>query len=145
MDMIFIPFERIGDFYLDDEVSKYKNILSKYIHVPKDEYGYEYYHVNEPYTDKDSHFIAVTNNKIRAVFCYDNVVFNGINLIGLTIDEFKKITNSDYIGEPDELDIFEDEPPMYDYKFKEIGVTVETHYERINNITVSGHWSYEDD
>lgn len=143
--MSFIPFKQIGPFQLDDDVKKYSEILSTYNYEPVNKYGSEYYHYPKDETQYGSHFIQVKDGKIRTVFCYDKVIFNGINLMGLTIDEFKKITNADYVGEIYEADIFEDELPMYDYEFDEIGVSVRTHYDHIVNITISGHWSYEDD
>ena len=143
--MDFVPFEYVGIFKLDDDVNNYLDELSQYVHLEKDEHGFEYYHISEPYSEKDNLFLSVTDGKIRTVFCYDSAIFNGIELIGLTVDEFKNITNSDYIGEPDELDIFEDKPPLYDYSFKEIGITVTTHYGKIQSLTISGHWVYEED
>lgn len=143
--MTFVPFEQVGIFQLDDDVNKYSDILSKYFHEPVDEYGNEYFHIGDDETIKDTHFLQVKDGKIRAVFCYEELIYKGINLIGLTIEEFKKIICTDYVGEIYEADIFDDEPPMYDYDFKEIGLTVRTHYDRIHDITVSGHWIYEDD
>ena len=145
MKMDFIPFEHVGIFKLDDKIEKYTDILSKYKYKPANEYGDEYYYSPEYEAYYQGHYVMVTEEKICAVFCYGEVIYNNHNLIGLTIDEFEKITNSNYVGKPDELDIFEDEPPMYDYEFEEIGVTVTTHYGKINSLTISGHWSYEDD
>ncbi|MBP3195176.1 MAG: hypothetical protein J6M05_05875 [Cardiobacteriaceae bacterium] len=148
MYMTFIPFERVGIFQLDDDVTKYFNILSEYEYEPADEYGNEYYHFSKNYIDdinSDTHFVEVTNGKIRTVFCYNELIYKNINLIGLTIDEFKKITESDYVGEVDVRDFHENEPPEYVYEFEEIGAQVWTHYGRVVTIIVSGHWSYEED
>ena len=76
---------------------------------------------------------------------YKELVYKNTNLIGLTIDDFKKITGADYVGEVDIRDFHEDEPPEYVYEFEEIGAQVWTHYDRIVTIIVSGRWSYEDE
>ena len=143
--MNFIPFERVGIFQLDDDIRKYSDVLSKYFHEPIDEYGSEYFHVGDDETVDDTHFLQIKDNRIRTIFCYHELIYKNVNLIGLTLAEFKKITNADYVGEIYEADIFEDEPSMYDYEFTTLGLTVRTHYDRVHSITVSGHWSYEDD
>ncbi|MBR1375219.1 MAG: hypothetical protein IJ566_03955 [Cardiobacteriaceae bacterium] len=143
--MNFIPFKQVGIFQLDDDVSRYSDVLATYFYEAVDEYGNEYYHLAEPYSAEDSHMLQVVDGKIRAVFCDESLIYNGINLIGLTIDELKNITNSDYIGEIYEADLFDDKPPMYDYHFDEIGITARTHYGRIVDIIASGHWLYEED
>ncbi|MBR1375071.1 MAG: hypothetical protein IJ566_03210 [Cardiobacteriaceae bacterium] len=145
MQFIFIPFESIGPFKLDDDVKNYSEILSIYKHEQVNQYGSEYYTYPKRESDYGSHFLQVKEGKIRTVFCYDSVIFQGTNLMGLNINEFGKITNSNYIGEIYEADIFEDEPPMYEYEFDYIGVSVRTHYEKIVDIAISGHSSYEED
>ena len=143
--MEFAPFEYVGVFKLDDDVENYSDVLSKYRFQEANEYGDEYYYSPEYQACYQGHFVQVSEGIICAVFCYGEVIYKGVNLINLTIEEFKKITNSDYVGEADELDIFEDEPPLYDYLFKDIGITATTHYGKIQSLTISGHWSYEDD
>ena len=143
--MIFIPFKQVGIFQLDDDVSNYSDVLANYFYEPIDEYGNEYYHSAEPYSAEDTHMLQVVDGKIRAVFCDETLIYNGINLIGLTIEELKNITNLDYVGEVYEADLFDDKPPMYDYDFDDIGITARTHYGRIVDIIASGYWIYEDD
>ena len=141
--MNFVPFKRVGIFQLDDDVKKYSDVLSRYFYESIDEYGNEYFHVGDDDTIDDTHFLQVKDGKIRSIFCYEELIYKNVNLIGMTLTEFKEITNADYVGEIYESDIFDDEPPMYDYEFKEIGLTVRMHYDRVHDITVSGHWIYE--
>ena len=148
MNMIFIPFKQVGIFQLDDDVSNYSDVLANYFHRPDEMFDgeyYEYYHSAEPYSAEDTHMLQVVDGKIRAVFCDESLIYEGVNLIGLTIDELKNITNSDYVGEIYEADLFDDKPPMYDYDFDDIGITARTHYGHIVDIIASGYWLYEDD
>ena len=145
MKMNFVPFKQVGVFQLDDDIEKYTDVLSTYIYTPPDEDGYEHYHIAEPYSDDDEHFISVFEEKIRAIFCYKELIFNNTNLIGLTIEEFKKATNTDYVEDIEEMDIFDDEPPKYIYYFDDIGAQVWTHYGYVTDIIVAGYWSYSDD
>ena len=145
MKMTFIPFESVGIFNFGDEIEKYSDVLSRYCYTPPNEDGDEYYHIAEPYTDDDEHFIRVYDGKIRAIFCYKELIFNNTNLIGLTIEELKKATNADYVGDIEEVDIFDDEPPKYIYYFDDIGAQVWTHYGYVTDIIVAGYWSYSDD
>ena len=142
--MNFVPFEQVGIFKLDDDVEKYSDNLLNYIYK-KGYFNNDEYHFGDNDIKKNSHFLSIQDGKIRTIFCYKELIYKNINLIGLTIDEFKKITQSDYVGEVDVIDFHEDEPPEYVYEFEEIGAQVWTHYDRIVTIIVSGHWSYEDD
>ena len=145
MKNMFIPFKRYGDFILDDDIAKYANILSAYKYEAPDEYGDEYYYSPDYKPYYTGHSLMVIDKKIRSVFCHKEVIYNNTNLINLSIDEFQNITNSKYVDQPDEFDIFENEPPEYAYEFDDIGAQVWTHYGRVVTIIVSGYWSYEDD
>lgn len=142
--MDFIPFERVGIFQLDDDFANYADTVSNYIHK-KDDFGGDEYHFGDDDIKDDSHFLSVEDGKIRSIFCYEELIYKNTNLIGLTLDEFIKITESNYVGEVDEMDIHEDEPPEYVYEFDGIGAQVWTHYGRVVTVIVAGYWSYEDD
>ena len=143
MDMHFVPFQSVGLFKLGDNADSYTDILQKY-EMEKDEDGSIFYLLkdDEQYLE---HMIEVRDGVIYTVFCYSSLLYKGVNLIGLTVEEFQSITNATYVGKPDEVDIFDDEPPKYIYSFDSIGANVWTHYGYIVDIIVAGLYSYEDD
>ena len=61
--MNFIPFEYIGSFRLDDDASKYSNILSQYKRKTSDEYGNTYYYSPEYEAYYKGHYVMITEKK----------------------------------------------------------------------------------
>lgn len=143
MDMHFIPFYSVGLFKLGDSAALYADILQKY-EMEKDEDGSIFYLLKDDEQCLE-YMIEVRNDIIYTIFCYSSLLYKGINLIGLTIEEFQSVTNASYVGEPDEVNIFDDEEPKYIYAFDSIGANVWTHYGYIVDIIVAGSYSYEDD
>ena len=79
----------------------------------------------EFYESQDgSFFITVRENKIDSIFCYKELFYKNTNLIKLTIDQFKIITESNFIGKIDELDFEDDGIPQFVYEFETIGLQV---------------------
>ena len=83
--LIFIPWKSVGIFKFDDEIKNYQTELSDWIFEPKNEYGTEHYH-----TQDDTRMIAVNKQqKIQSIFCYECLMYQGVNLIGLSINDFQ--------------------------------------------------------
>ena len=136
----FTPWQSVGIFKFDDNIINYQQELSDWYLSPKDEYGVEHYHLND-----DSRMMSVRNGKIGSIFCYETLIYQGVNLIGLTIDEFKRITQSDYVGDVDVLDFEDDGYPQSVYEFEDIGAQVWEKQGKIVTIIVAGKDSYSDE
>lgn len=136
----FIPWQSVGVFKFDDDIANYQNELTNWVFEPIDEYGLEHYHLND-----DSRMISIRHGKIGSIFCYETLIYQGINLIGLSIDEFKHITQSDYVGTPEEMDFEDDGYPQTIYDFDDIGARAWVKKGKIVTIIVAGKDSYSDE
>ena len=136
----FTPWQSVGIFKFDDDIANYQNELTSWIFEPLDKYGDEHYK-----TPNDTRIISVHNSKIGSIFCYETLIYQGVNLIGLTIDEFKNITQSDYVGDVDVLDFEDDGYPQSVYEFEDIGAQVWEKQGKIVTIIVAGKDSYSDE
>lgn len=118
-DLDFVPFKSIGFFQLGGNISQYKDLLFNWEFEPVDKYGKEYYKSSD-----DNLMIAVRNHIIESIFCYKEICYNSINLIGLSIQEFKELLNVEPIGEVDKYDFEDDNQPQFVYEFDSIGLQV---------------------
>lgn len=118
-DLNFVPFKSIVFFQLGDNISQYKDLLSDWEFEPIDQYGKEYYKSSD-----DNLMIAVRNQAIESIFCYKEIHYNNINLIGLSIQAFKDLLNVEPVGEVDKYDFEDDNQPQFVYEFESVGLQV---------------------
>ena len=119
MKLNLSPFKSVGPFKFGENVDKYISILQFFKYSPPDEFG-----VCEYESQDSSFFITVRENKIDSIFCYKELFYKDTNLIGLTIEQLKIITESNFIGKIDELDFEDDGIPQFVYDFETIGLQV---------------------
>lgn len=136
----FIPWQSVGIFKFDDDIVNYQDKLTDWWFEPKDEYGVKHYHLND-----DTRMISIRDGKIGSIFCYETLIYQSVNLIGLTIDEFKAVTGADYVGDVDVLDFEYDGYPQSVYEFESIGAQVWEKQGKIVTIIVAGKDSYSDE
>lgn len=137
----FVPWQSVGVFKFDDDIANYHDYLADWRFEPMDEYGDEFYHHPDGML-----FISVyQGKKIGSIFCYETLIYQGINLIGLTIDEFKAVLGADYVGDVDVLDFEDDDHPQSIYDFESIGARVWEKQGKIITIIVAGKDSYSDE
>ena len=138
MITIFIPFKRVGDFKISSLVMDYFNSHEFEI-LPKDgKYDCEKYTFSNP-----SISLFVENGVIESIYCDEECLYKGRNLIGMHIDEFISHTGEKYYGKIDEVDFEEDNIPQYVYEFDDIGLQVWTKNDII--VTVIASSACEDD
>ncbi len=127
----FIPFERVGEFILKSDIRNYQDDFNFTVKAYEDEFSSsEHYSLENP---KLSLFVDLHSKKIDEIACYEEVLYKGRNLIGMTIDEFISHTGEKYYGEIDKLDFEDDNIPQYVYEFDDIGLQVWTK----NNIVIT--------
>lgn len=141
MDCVFAPFVSVDIFHFDDDIANYHTHLADWRFEPMDKHSNEFYHHPD-----ETLFISVYRGKtIGSIFCYKTLIYQGTNLIGLTIDEFKAVTGVDYVGDVDVLDFEDDGYPQSVYEFESIGAQVWEKQGKIITIIVSGKDSYSDE
>lgn len=121
MIAILTPFQSVGDFVIKSSINKY---IAKYpfdvrdyssnLAVPAIHYEFDYPRIT----------LFVENSVIEEISCYEELLYKGRNLIGMTIEEFISHTGENFIGEIDCLDFEEDHIPQYVYEFESIGLQV---------------------
>lgn len=136
----FKPFHSVGDFIFEDDIKNYKEKIKNFIKLPRDKFG------DDHYDSPDGNMsITVEKNKILSVLCFYELYFNSINLIGLNLEEFKNITKSDYVGNVDKIDVFDDGNISYIYEFDSIGAQVWMQDNKIVSITAISKNAYSDE
>lgn len=114
-----IPFSGIGNFLIGDSIDHYKK---KFEFVIKDFSSSNVPSVN--YTIYNPEITIFTeNNIIDSIACYEELLYNGKNLIGITINEFLLFTNENYTC-VEELDFEEDNISQFVYEFETMGLQV---------------------
>lgn len=136
----FTPWQSVGVFKFDDDIVKYQERLADWAFEPKDSYGDEYYKSND-----GTRMISVHKGKIGSIFCYDTLIYQDTNLIGLTVHEFAQLLDTKPTGEPEEMDFEDDGYPQTIYDFDDIGVRVWEKKGKIVTIIVAGKDSYSDE
>jgi len=68
--------------------------------------------------------LFVENSVIEDIGCYEELLYKGRNLIGMSIEEFISHTGENFVGEIDCLDFEEDHIPQCVYEFEAIGLQV---------------------
>lgn len=121
MSYDFTPYVCVGEFYFNTLMGSYLEKLKDYT-KRIDEYNYTHFTAKD-----DSYMVGFDEDDLLyAVYCYKVLTYNNTNLIGLTFDELQLITGWDFIGEPEEFDIDDDNTPQYVYDFENFGSLVWT-------------------
>lgn len=137
----FTPWQSVGVFKFDDEITHYHKSLSNWRFEAQNEYGTAFYH--HPH---DDFMISVDKHqKIQSIFCYDTLIYQDTNLIGLTVHEFAQLLDTKPTGEPEEMDFEDDGYPQTIYDFDDIGAQVWEKKGKIVTIIVAGKDSYSDE
>lgn len=127
-----IPFERVGEFILNDSIEKYIDLFSFTI----EDYSNEIAPSVNYSIDQLEITLFVHNKAIESIACYEELLFKGKNLIGMTIADFINHTNENYYGKIDELDFEDDNIPQYVYEFESMGLQVWTKGKQGNIVTI---------
>lgn len=112
----FLPFTSVGIFRFGADITQYKNILETFMYEPPDEFGTEYYE------SPDSNLLISVKNKIISIFCYQELYFMGVNIIGLNFEIFKQLFHYPKLNDIDKCYLSNESYPTYIYDFDEIGV-----------------------
>lgn len=139
-DIVLNPFQSVDIFGLDSQIENYQSYLNYWHYEPDDEFGKSYYKSLD-----GNLMIAVRNQKIESIFCYQSLYYKGVNLIGLTLNDFKALMNTEPVGEVDELDFEMDGYPQFVYEFERVGLQVWEKQDLIVTIVASGQDSYLDE
>ncbi len=135
-----IPFEKVGEFILNDSIENYINLFSFTVEdYSNDSDPAVHYSIDQPEITLFTH-----DRIINSIACYEELLYKGENLIGMRIEEFISHTGEDYIGEIDCLDFEDDDVPQYVYEFESIGLQVWTKGKEGNIVTIIVS-SYPDD
>ena len=129
-----MPLISLGDIHLGDRISNY---LDKYDFKFKlnQAVGDEKY---DEYFLKDGNItIYVQDGVVESINCYEECLYKGRNLIGMTIEEFISHTGFEHEEFINELDFEEDNIPQYVYDFDKEGLQVWVKNEKIVTIIVS--------
>lgn len=138
MDTTLIPFESVGNFFLNRQVDDYlKNYKFDVLEYELE--SLEGIILNQTYSmyEPEEFSLNVENGKIESIMCYSKLTYSGKNLIGMSLDELKEAIKSNYVGDVDILDFEEDnDVPQYVYEFEEKGLQVWTRGENGTVITI---------
>lgn len=114
-----MPFSGVGMFLIGDTIDRYKKDFE---FVIKDFSSSNVPSIN--YTIYSPELTIFTeNNIIDSISCYEELLYNGKNLIGITINEFLLFTDENYTC-TEELDFEEDDMPQFVYEFEKMGLQV---------------------
>ncbi|WP_334126086.1 hypothetical protein [Empedobacter brevis] len=115
-----IPFERVGKFILNDSIENYIHLFSFTI---EDHSNKEAPSVNYS-IDQPEMTLFVNNKIIESIACYEELLYKGKNLIGMTIADFINHIGENYYGEIDELNFEDDNIPQFVYEFESVDLQV---------------------
>ena len=69
--------------------------------------------------------LFVLNKKIDFIGCYEELLYKGVNLIGLSVQQFSNHIQDDY-SEEDKLFVNEEGEEQYVYEFDKVGLQIWT-------------------
>jgi len=115
-----IPFKQVGNFVLGEEIENFFNNFQFEINdFSQDEIAPSInYILNNPQIT-----LYVLNGKIEFIGCYEELLYNGFNLIGITIEQLSSILNTIY-KEVDVVNYEADDIPQYIYEYEDVGLQV---------------------
>lgn len=126
MNAIFKPLSGVGPFVIGNKISTYKKDFD---FTYSNMIDYEVYTINHPDIS-----LYVESDKIVSINCREECIFDGKNIIGMTIKEFVKVYNLKINGLVDKLDYEDDNVPQYVYEFDNIGLQVWVKNKRIKSV-----------
>jgi hypothetical protein len=119
MELILKPFKGVGDFNFGDSIASVTDNFDYELIPLEDEGGSDLYALEDiPVT------LGVNDDVIDAVFCDEECIYKGKNIIGMTIEEFMSHTGEKYHGDVEEEEDEDDDVPVYIYEFEEIGIQI---------------------
>lgn len=129
------PLKNVGPFKIntsiDDYIEKYN--LKKTENGKKDKTNWiTYREINSNIS------IHVENNRIVSIACYKYCFYNDVNIIGLTINDFKNLINKTPDDNIDTIEI--ENETQYVYEFEDLGCQV---WERSGKIVTIFCCNYE--
>lgn len=75
------------------DIDKYHDELVSFGYEKPDEFNTEYYKSQD-----DNLMIAVRKNILEGIFAYQELYYQNINLMDLTLSEFKQLLQTDYVA-----------------------------------------------
>lgn len=134
------PFESVGNFGFGENIIQYQKILSDWEFEPADKFGKAYYK-----SPDDNLMLAVRNQKIESIFCYRWVYYQGVNLMGLTVQAFENLLNAKPVGKIEQYDFEHDGFPQYVYEFESVGLQIWEKQGKIITIIAGGKDNYSNE
>lgn len=131
----FEPFQGIGEFKIGANIAPYMKKFALEFTPADSSTGWDTYELEHPEIS-----ISTEENVIVSIACYDECLYKGRNMIGMTIEEFLNYYELKSDGEADEL-LFEegDVEPQFVYEFDSIGLQVWVKKDHILNVIASGY------
>lgn len=116
---VLIPFKQVGVFVLGQEIIQYL-----------DKFEFEVYDMSEDQVAPSINYrfsnpemtLYVSDKKIDFIGCYEELLYKGVNLIGLSVQQFSDYIEDVYSDE-DKLFVSEEEE-QYVYEFDKIGLQI---------------------
>ncbi|MBT2622611.1 hypothetical protein [Chryseobacterium sp. ISL-6] len=113
------PFTGVGEFVIGRPIDHYKKdfefLIKDFNSSSTPSINYTIYN---PETT-----VFTENNIIDSIACYEEVLYKGKNLIGITVNEFLLFTDETYTC-VEELDFEEDNISQFVYEFEKMGLQV---------------------
>jgi len=126
------PFVGVGPFEFNKQIIHYENAFSLTKETDGD-YTCDHFNLEYPETD-----LYVRDGVVSSINCYEECIYKGRNIIGMSIDEFMNFYELSPVGNVDELLFEEDNIPQYVYEFDQIGLQVWVKNREILNVIASG-------
>lgn len=135
--LIIIPFQSVGGFEFGVNIAQYQAVLADWEFEPTDEFGKAYY------KSPDGNLIlAIREQKIESIFCYQSVYYQGFNVIGLTVQTFENLSNAKPVGDIEQYDFEDDGLPQFVYEFESVGLQIWEKQGKIVTIIAGGKDNY---
>jgi len=128
---ILQPLVAVGSFEFVTPIKRYVEQFP-FIHEVEQDDDYEVYSLETPLVE-----IYVEEGRIESVVCREECLYKGMNIIGMSIDQFISNYDAEYFGEIDELDFEEDDTPQYVYDFDSLGLLIWVKNDLIITVTAS--------
>lgn len=114
----FIPFEKIGEFEIEADLSKYIDNFNFEYTPPDDSTGWETYSISD-----EGISLYIEKGVIVAIVCEKECLYKGRNIIGMSIEEFIAFSDLEPEAEIDESHL-DDDTIQQIFEFNDIGLQV---------------------
>lgn len=118
MVLYFDKFESVGQFRLGSQVNQFDFPFEVKTY---DDYG-DHYNLD----DKGLTLIVDHNLKITSIICTQELLINGVNIIGMSYGQFENYMQLQEKYSPDPLDFEENSVPQLVYDIDEYGLQIWT-------------------